>query len=157
MSLLRRLTHRRQTLDFSDYLELRELHDAGIAGADAVEMLRALETALPVTFADAIPNLLTLADAKAPPPRDFTRDELRVIFAMRHEFSQHGRARAELMGFPLPDGEGLKDWLDFMETERQNARKARDLLRELDRKVWAVMTGERRMPKADIAALRLQA
>lgn len=153
MSALRRLARRRAALDFSDYLELREQRDAGTAAPDALELLAHLERELPVPFASAIPHLVTLDDAPDAPPRGLTREELRVVFAMRREFSGHGQVRARLMGFPLPDGEALKDWLDFMETERSGARKARELLRELDRKVWAVMTGERRLPEVPLERL----
>lgn len=145
--LLRRLLRGRQELDFSDYLELRRVLDEG-AQDEAVDELRAnLEEALPVDFADAIPHLVTLEDAPAPPPRGLTREALRVVFAMRQEFTSHGATRAAMMGFDLPDGEGLKDWLDFLETERKQTRAVRDLLRELDRKTWAVCTGDRRMPR----------
>jgi len=97
-----------------------------------------------VPFADAIPDLATLAPGRAPPPRDLTPEALRVVFAMREEFARHGGARSDLMGFDLPEGRGLKDWLDLVETERQEAKKVREGLRALDAKVWALMTGERR-------------
>lgn len=149
LALLRRL-RRRPHLDFSDYLELRRLSDAG--HDEVRETLAHLERALGVGFGDAIPHLLTLADAPAPPPRGLTRDALRVMFAMREEFAGHGRARSGMMGFDLPDGEGLKDWLDFIENERRHAMQARQGLRELDRRIWAVYTGQRRMPTATLAA-----
>ncbi|HET6403111.1 MAG TPA: hypothetical protein VFH78_00565 [Candidatus Thermoplasmatota archaeon] len=152
---------RRGRLDFSDYLELRQLLDvearaeaeAGAeARAEAAEEARRtlahLERALPVRFARAIPHLVTLADAPEPPPRGLTRDAVRAMFAMRAEFAAHGRARAALIGFSLPDAEGLKDWLDFVENERRHALQVRASLRELDRRIWAVYTGERRMPLA---------
>lgn len=140
--LLRRLG-RRQLLDFSDYLELRHAIDAGDDSAELRAATRALAERLPVRFADAIPDLHTLADAPAPPPRGLTREALRVVFAMREEFATHGRARGAMMGFDLPDGDGLKDWLDFMEAERKAAREVRAQLRRLDRKIWALYTGER--------------
>lgn len=144
-SLLRRLK-RRPHLDFSDYLELRRLRDAGHAEVEA-ELAR-LERALGIDFAEAIPHLVTLADPAAPPPRGLTREAVRVMFAMREEFAAHGHARSGMMGFELPDGEGLKDWLDFIENERRHAMQARASLRELDRRIWAVYTGERKMPTA---------
>ena len=144
---LRRM-QRRALLDFSDYLELRHLRDHGADAADIARALAHLERALPVRFANAIPHMVTLADAPAPPPRGLTRDALRVMFAMREEFAGHGRARTGLMGFDLPDGDGLKDWLDFVENERRHAMSVRTSLRELDRRIWAVYTGERRMPTA---------
>lgn len=139
---------RRSVLDFSDYLELRRMRDAGVADAEVERRLRFLEAALPVPFADAIPHLVTLADAPAPPPRDLTRDALRVVFAMREEFARHGTTRAGMMGFDLPEGRGLKDWLDFIEEERKQSMQVRRLLREVDRKVYAVYTGVRKMPVA---------
>lgn len=138
----------RRPLDFSDYLELRRLRDEGRATeADAAELAR-LEAELPVPFARAIPDLHTLADAPEPPPRGLTRDAVRAAFAFRREFAAHGAARRALMGFDLPDGEGLKDWLDLVETERRGAMQVRKLLRELDGKAWRMFTGERRMPVA---------
>lgn len=139
---------RRGKLDFSDYLEVRRLRDAGEGNEEVDLLLLHLEEALPVPFVDAIPNLVTLADAPIPPPRGLTRDAVRVLFQMREEFARHGATRRALSGFPLPDGEGLKDWLDFMEAERKNALATRGLLRELDGKIWRVYTGERRMPLA---------
>ena len=148
LSVLRRLK-RRPHVDFSDYLELRRLRDAGHDEVRA--MLATVEHALGVGFGDRIPHLVSLADAPAPPPRGLTREALRVMFAMREEFAAHGRARATMtMGFELPDGEGLKDWLDFIENERKQAMRAREALRELDRRIWAVYTGERRMPSATL-------
>jgi len=146
-AILRKMRRRAQ-LDFSDYLELRHLRDAGHDSAELRKAIAHLERALPVPFADAIPDLHTLADAWVAPPRGLTRDALRVMFAMREEFAGHGRARSSLMGFDLPDAEGLKDWLDFVENERRHALHVRTSLRELDRRIWAVFTGERRMPSA---------
>lgn len=146
---LRRML-RRSELDFSDYLELRHLRDHGRAPEGAAGVLAELERALPVGFADAIPHMATLADAPAPPPRGLTREAIRVVFAMREEFALHGAARAGLSGFDLPDAAGLKDWLDFIENERRHALQVRASLRELDRRIWAVYTGERRMPKASV-------
>jgi hypothetical protein len=140
---LRRLG-RRPHLDFSDYLELRRLRDQGARDARVEGWIAHCERALPVPFADAIPHLATLAPGAAPPPRDLTVDALRVAFAMREEFAAHGATRAGLMGFDLPDGRGLKDWLDLVETERQEAKKVREGLRAFDAKIWALMTGERR-------------
>lgn len=144
-AVLRRLSRRPQ-LDFSDYLELRHLRDHGKANDDVEAFLAHLEHALPVRFARAIPHMVTLADAADPPPRGLTREAVRTMFAMREEFASHGRARAALMGFDLPDGEGLKDWLDLVENERRHAMAVRTSLRDLDRRIWAVYTGERRMP-----------
>lgn len=143
---------RRATLDFSDYLELRHLRDHGQSSTEADATMRALEAALPVRFADAIPHMMTLADAPAPPPRGLSREAVRVMFAMREEFAGHGRARSGLMGFDLPDADGLKDWLDFVENERRHAMAVRASLRELDRRIWAVYTGDRRMPTAVLGA-----
>ncbi|HVM45030.1 MAG TPA: hypothetical protein VM582_03755 [Candidatus Thermoplasmatota archaeon] len=137
---------RRPQLDFSDYLELRQLRDEGDARVERA--LAHLEAALPVRFAAAIPHLVTLADAPSPPPRGLSREAVRAMFQMRAEFAAHGRARAGLMGFDLPDADGLKDWLDFVENERRHAMQVRASLRELDRRIWAVYTGERRMPVA---------
>lgn len=144
---LRRMERRAQ-LDFSDYLELRHLRDHGQGTPEIARALAHLERALPVRFADAIPDLATLADAPGAPPRGLTREAVRVMFAMREEFAGHGRARSGLMGFDLPDGDGLKDWLDFVENERRHAMGVRASLRELDRRIWAVYTGQRRMPAA---------
>lgn len=138
---------RRPTLDFSDYLELRHAMDHGDASPELRELAAHLERALPVPFARAIPHLVTLADAPGPPPRGLTRDAVRAMFAMREEFASHGKARASLMGFDLPDADGLKDWLDFIENERRHAMQVRTSLRELDRRIWAVYTGDRRMPQ----------
>lgn len=146
-STIRRMRRRAQ-LDFSDYLELRHLRDVGHASAELLELMGYLERTLPVPFVAAIPNLHTLADADADPPRELTRDAVRVMFAMREEFANHGAARSSLMGFDLPEGEGLKDWLDFVENERRHALHVRTSLRELDRRIYAVFTGERRMPVA---------
>lgn len=143
--MLARLRRRKQ-LDFSDYLELRHARDHGAEGADLVSTMAHLERSLPVSFGAAIPHLVTLADAPEPPPRGLTREAVRAMFAMRAEFAEHGRARAALMGFDLPEAEGLKDWLDFVENERRHAMAVRASLRELDRRIWAVYTGERRMP-----------
>lgn len=147
----RQLRRRREPLDFSDYLELRRLRDAGLAGPEEERLLGALESALRIGFARAIPDLVTLADAPLPPPRGLTREELRVVFAMRADLAGVGATRRSLMGFDLPDGEGLKDWLDFLEAERKVAREARALLRALDAKVWAVMTGDRKVAKVPVA------
>ena len=144
---LARMRRRRQ-LDFSDYLELRHLRDHGAASAELDGAIAHLERALPVPFARAIPHLVTLADAPEAPPRGLSRDAVRAMFAMREEFAAHGRARAGLMGFDLPDADGLKDWLDFVENERRHAMQVRASLRELDRRIWAVYTGSRRMPAA---------
>lgn len=143
---LRRLRRSRAGLDFSDYLELRRLRDLGARDAELDEALAHLERLLPVPFAASIPNMATLAEPSAPPPRGLTPEARRVMFAMREEFASHGGTRAALMGFDLPDGDGLKDWLDFIENERKHAMAVRALLRELDRKIWAVYTGDRRMP-----------
>lgn len=146
---LRRM-RRRASLDFSDYLELRRLRDAGHAHRELDATLARLEAALPVPFAASIPHLLTLAPAAAP-PRGLSVEALRVMFSMREEFASHGRTRAAMAGgFELPDGEGLKDWLDFVENERKHAIAVRAALRELDRRIWAVYTGERRMPAATL-------
>lgn len=145
-----RAWRRRESLDFSDYLELRHLRDEARADDDALRYLSYLEEALPVRFADAIPNLSTLADAPAEPPRGLSRAAIRVVFGMRHEFAEHGATRRGLMGFDLPDAEGLKDWLDLVETERKNAKEVRKLLREVDAKIWRVYTGERRMRSAPL-------
>lgn len=134
-------------LDFSDYLDLRRQRDLGRADAPALELLSWLETRLPVPFADAIPNLATLADAPAPPPRELTREALRVAFAMREELARVGATRDGLH-VDLPEGRSLKAWLDFMETERRIERQIRGHLRELDAKIWAMMSGARRMPTA---------
>ena len=139
---------RRAQLDFSDYLELRHLQDHGDATPEIEVAIAHLERSLPVRFARAIPHLVTLADAPDAPPRGLTRDAVRAMFAMREEFASHGRARASLMGFDLPDADGLKDWLDFVENERRHAMQVRSSLRELDRRIWAVYTGDRRMPAA---------
>lgn len=120
--------------------------DAGEATDEARGMLAPLERALPVPFARAIPHLVTLADAPEAPPRDLTRAAVRVAFAMRQEFCHHGTVRAGLSGFELPEGAGLKDWLDLVETERKLSMLARKQLRELDGKIWRMFTGERRMP-----------
>lgn len=141
---------RQPRLDFSDYLEARRLRDEGAVIDGVAALLADLERALPVRFADAIPDLATGADAIAPPPRGLSREALRVMFAMRAEFSSHGRTRASMLGFDLPDGDGLKDWLDFVENERRHAMQARASLRELDRRIWAVYTGERRMPSVSL-------
>lgn len=137
---------RKPSLDFSDYLELRRLRDEG--HEDAAAPMGALGASLRVSFADAIPHLVTLADAPAPPPRGLTRDAVRVMFAMREEFASHGATRRGMMGFDLPEGDGLKDWLDFVENERKHAMAVRASLRDLDRRIWAAYTGDRRMPVA---------
>lgn len=147
---LRRMRRRAQ-LDFSDYLELRHLRDHGDRDPEIAQLMASLERALPVAFASAIPHMVTLADAPASPPRGLTREAVRVMFAMREEFAGHGRARSGLMGFDLPDADGLKDWLDFIENERRHAMQVRASLRELDRRIWAVYTGERRMPMTTAA------
>lgn len=144
-AILRKM-RRKKEIDFSDYLELRHLRDAGQRSPDLDALVGHLERALPVPFADAIPDLHSLANATAPPPRGLTREALRVAFAMREEFAGHGRARASLMGFDLPDGEGLKDWLDLVENERRHALQVRSSLREIDRRIYALYTGSRKMP-----------
>ena len=137
----------RRPLDFSDYLELRRLRDEGRATAEEEAAIARLEATLPVPFARAIPDLHTLADAPDPPPRELTREAMRAAFAFRREFAAHGAARRAMrQGFELPEGEGLKDWLDLVETERRAALQVRRLLRELDAKLWRAYTGERRMP-----------
>lgn len=146
-SHLRRL-RRRASLDFSDYLELRHLRDHGAASPELDRWIAQLERALDVRHAACIPNLATLAPGTAPPPRDLTPDALALVFRMREEFASHGRARSGMMGFDLPEGQGLKDWLDFVETEREQAKKVREGLRRLDGKIWALLTGERRLPAA---------
>lgn len=143
--------HRRDTLDFSDYLELRRRRDRGDDSPETAALLAYLEEKLPVPFADAIPDMRTLADAPAAPPRELTREALRVAFAMREEFAAHGTTREGLY-IDLPEGAGLKSWLDFMETERKLARLAREHLRELDAKLWAMLAGRRRMPTAPVPA-----
>lgn len=136
---------RRETLDFSDYLELRRFRDMGVDAPDVLETLAYLEERLPVPFARSIPHLRRLEDASEAPPRELTREALRVAFAMREEFAQHGGTRMGL-AIDLPEGRGLKAWLDFMETERRLSRAAREHLRELDGKIWTMMAGSRRMP-----------
>lgn len=152
MSPLRRMLRRRRTLDFSDYLELRRMRDEGGGSAELDAMLAHAERELPVPSPRCIPHLATLADAPEAPPRGLTREAWRVVFEMRREYTQHGGAREQLMGFDLPDdGPVLKDWLDFLETERKGTRAIRELLRELDRKTWAILTGHRRMPTLRLA------
>lgn len=150
---------RRPHLDFSDYLELRRARDLRAGGApaghdalaDELDALIAhLEAALPVPFAGAIPNLATLDEPPAAPPRGLDREHLRVAFAMREEFARHGEARAGMMGIDLPERPGLPDWLDMVEAERKHARAARAALRELDLKIWALYTGVRRMPQTPV-------
>lgn len=145
--MLRRIQRRAQ-LDFSDYLELRHARDAGVRDPGIDAAIGYLERALPVPFAASIPDLHTLADAPSAPPRGLSREAVRVMFQMREEFAGHGRARGGLMGFDLPDAEGLKDWLDFVENERKHALHVRTSLRELDRRIFAVYTGVRKMPVA---------
>lgn len=143
----------RRPLDFSDYLELRRARDEGRAEPGDAALLAHLEATLPVPFARAIPDLHTLADAPEAPPRDLTRDAVRAAFAFRREFASHGATRRAMrMGFDLPEGEGLKDWLDLVEAERRGAMQVRRLLREFDGKVWRMFTGERRMPAAPTEA-----
>lgn len=136
---------RRDALDFSDYLELRRLRDLGASPPGAEALLAHLEERLPVPFARSIPDMRTLDEAPEPPPRELTREALRVMFAMREEFARHGATRAGLR-IDLPEGRSLKAWLDFMETERRLARATRAHLRELDAKIWTVLSGSRRMP-----------
>ena len=138
---------RRETLDFSDYLELRRFRDLGVRTPELLETLAYLEERLPVPFARSIPDLRTLEDAPEPPPRELTREALRVAFALREEFAQHGATRMGLR-IDLPEGRGLKSWLDFMETERRLSRVAREHLRELDGKIWTMLAGSRRPPSA---------
>lgn len=138
------LRRRRDALDFSDYLELRRFRDSGVSSAALREVLAHLEEALPVPFAASIPHMRTLADAPEPPPRDLTREALRVAFSLREEFAHHGATRMGLR-VDLPEGRSLKAWLDFMETERKLSRAARQHLRELDAKLWAMLSGQRRM------------
>ena len=134
-------------LDFSDYLELRRLRDEGRAGPEDEALLARLERELPVPFARAIPDLATLADAPDAPPRDLSREAVRAAFAFRREFSAHGEMRRRMrQGFDLPEGDGLKDWLDLVEAERRATTQIRRLLREFDGKLWRMFTGERRMP-----------
>lgn len=135
----------RGAVDFSDYLELRRFRDSGVSSPDLLEALAHLEAALPVPFARSIPHLRTLEDAPEPPPRELTREALRVAFALREEFAHHGATRMGLR-VDLPEGTALKAWLDFMETERKLSRLAREHLRELDAKLWTMLTGQRRMP-----------
>ena len=137
----------RDALDFSDYLELRRFRDSGVDNPDLLEALAHLEAALPVPFARAIPHMRTLEDAPEPPPRELTREALRVAFSLREEFAHHGATRMGLR-VDLPEGRSLKAWLDFMETERKLSRLARQHLRELDAKLWTMLTGQRRMPSA---------
>ena len=142
----------RRPLDFSDYLELRRLRDEGRAGDEDAAALARLEAELPVPFARAIPDLHTLADAPDAPPRGLTREAVRVAFAFRRELASHGATRRAMrQGFDLPEGEGLKDWLDLVEAERRAALQVRKLLREFDGKLWRMLTGERRMPAAATA------
>ncbi len=157
MTFLRVLLRRRAPLDFSDYLELRRLRDEGDDAAEIARAITAMAHALPVAFAAAIPNLATLAQADRAPPRGLPREALHVLFEMRAEFTQHGKTRARMMGFDLPDAsDALKDWLDFIEAERRNATKARALLRDLDRRIWAVMSGNRHMPAIQASLLAEQ-
>ena len=137
----------RDALDFSDYMELRRFRDRGAASPDLAEALDHLERHLPVPFARSIPDLRTLEEAPEPPPRELTREALRVALALREEFAHHGATRAGLR-VDLPEGGSLKAWLDFMETERKLSRVARQHLRELDAKLWTLLTGQRRMPSA---------
>ena len=139
------LRRSRDALDFSDYMELRRFRDHGVASPAVLDVLAYLESALPVPFARAIPDLRTLADAPEAPPRELTREALRVALSLREEFAHHGATRMGLR-VDLPEGRSLKAWLDFMETERKLSRVARQHLRELDAKLWAVLTGQRRMP-----------
>lgn len=155
--VLRRLARLRRPLDFSDYLELRRLRDAGEPDPSLAEALATMEATLGIDFADRLPHLVTLEDAPLAPPRGLKREELRVVFAMRAEHVSAGATRERLMGFDLPEGEGLKDWLDFLEAERKATRSAREGLRLLDRKIWALMTGDRRMPTMPAASLLPQA
>lgn len=139
---LRKL-RRRGEMDFSDYLELRRLRDRGEADPRLARWIAHAEAALPVPFAAAIPHLATMA-AGAAPPRELSAEAIRVAFAMREEFAAHGATRVGMMGIDLPEGAGLKDWLDLVETERQESKKVRDSLRRFDAKIWAMMTGERK-------------
>jgi hypothetical protein len=148
----------RDTLDFSDYLELRRFRDSGVSSPALLEALAHLEATLPVPFAASIPHLRTLEDAPVPPPRELTREALRVALALREEFAQHGATRMGLR-VDLPEGRSLKAWLDFMETERKLSRVARQHLRDLDGKLWTMLSGQRRMPavSAPPAWARLEA
>jgi hypothetical protein len=139
------LRRQRDRLDFSDYLELRRFRDSGVASPELLAVLAHLEATLPVPFAASIPHMRTLADAPEPPPRELTREALRVAFSLREEFAHHGATRMGLR-VDLPEGRSLKAWLDFMETERKLSRVARQHLRELDGKLWAMLSGQRRMP-----------
>lgn len=143
---------RGDVLDFSDYLTLRRRRDAGDASEETRALLAWLEERLPVPFARAIPHLVTLEDASEPPPRDLTREAVRVMFAMREELASHGRTR-EGLHLDLPEGRALKAWLDFMETERRVARQVRGHVRELDAKIWTVFAGGRR-PMPSVPAPR---
>ncbi|MEA3199629.1 MAG: hypothetical protein QOE90_1057 [Thermoplasmata archaeon] len=150
---LRKL-RRRGEMDFSDYLELRRLRDLGAKSPQLDAWIAHAERAMPVPFAAALPDLATLAPGAQIAPRDLTHEEVRVAFAMREEFAAHGAARAGLMGFDLPEGRGLKDWLDLVETERQEAKKVRESMRRFDAKLWALLTGERkRLPTCAIPPL----
>jgi hypothetical protein len=141
-----RRMRRRAHLDFSDYLELRRFRDLGAQSPELDGALQHLEHALPVTFSRALPHLATQAGGA--PPRGLSQDALRVAFAMREEIASRGKTRAGMMGFDLPEGEGLKDWLDLVETERKLALESRHHLRDFDRRLWALFTGDRRMPQA---------
>lgn len=136
-----------RTYDFSDYLELRRLRDLGQARPGADEVLARLEKALGVDFAEAIPLFPDLRPGAGPFPRGLRPSDVHVVFQMREEVASLGRTRAGLHGFDLPDGEAVKDFLDFIEEERRVHMEVRKLLRALDKKIWAVYTGERRMPE----------
>lgn len=136
--------------DFSDYLELRRKRDLGAATALEEETLARLEKALGVTFGGAIPVFPELRPGDGPYPRGLRPMDVHVVFQMREEVAGLGRTRAGLHGFDLPEGEAVKDFLDFIEEERKVHMEARKLLRTLDRKIWAVYTGERRMPECEI-------
>lgn len=145
---LHALRRNRATLDFSDYLSLRALRDEGERDDDLDAVLAHLERVLPVAFERSIPHLVTLDDAPAEPPRGLAREHVRVALAMRAEFARHGEARAGMMGIDLPERPGLPDWLDLVEGERKHAMELRKALRDLDRRIWAMFTGDRRMPAA---------
>ncbi|HLE98100.1 MAG TPA: hypothetical protein VI997_12080 [Candidatus Thermoplasmatota archaeon] len=136
-------------LDFSDYLELRRERDLGRARPDADERLAHLEKGLGVTFAGAVPLFPDLRPGPGPFPRELRVSDIHVVFQMREEVASLGRTRQGLHGFDLPEGAAVKDFLDFIEEERKVHMEIRKLLRTLDRKIWAVFTGERKMPECD--------
>lgn len=136
--------------DFSDYLELRRDHDLGRARPGADELLAALEKGLGVSFAGALPLFPDLRPGPGPYPRDLRPSDVHVVFQMREEIAALGRTREGLHGLDLPDGAAVKDFLDFIEEERKIHMEIRKLLRTLDRKIWAVFTGARRMPDCEV-------